>query len=68
MEEHGIEENAVLPNSEKRSLEEFKQNILGSIKRKRVINCSSRFTNLCAEYNDDQLEGIFFKHYGRKPV
>ena len=31
MEEHGIQENAVLPNSEERSLEEFKQNVLGSM-------------------------------------
>ena len=65
MEEHGIEENAVLPSSEERSLEEFKQNVLESVNEselgERFSTVAPDSSTVCAEYNDDQFEGIFYK-------
>ena len=59
MEEHGIEK------SEERSLEEFKQNVLGSMNKSEFGDSFSTVapdsSTVCAEYNDDQFEGIFYK-------
>ena len=61
MEEHGIEEE----DSEERSLEEFKQNVLGSMNESEFGDSFSTVapdsSTVCAEYNDDQFEGIFYK-------
>ena len=66
MEEHGIEENAVLPNSEERRLEEFKQNVLGSMNESVFGESFSTVapdpSTVCAEYNDDQFIGMFLQN------
>ena len=60
MEEHGIEEE----ESEERSLEEFKQNVLGSMNKSEFGDSFSTVapdSSTGTEYNDDQFEGIFYK-------
>ena len=72
MEEHWIEENAILPNSEERSLEEFKQNVLGSMNESEFGDSFSTVARIHQLYVQNitmtSLKDFFTKHYGKKPV